>query len=152
MTEVTNAPKTVVPNLQARDLGEMDTATAASELAKSAAVLVSDRKADDILVIDLTERSSVTDYFVICTGRSDVQVQAICQRVTEGLREDGVRPFSTEGTENGQWALLDYGDVVIHVFQKATRELYDLERLWSEAPRWTYDASSAISIGADRPS
>ena len=147
MTEVTDAPKTVPPPLQARDLSDMDIGSAASELANAVAVLVADRKADNILVLDLTQCSSITNYFVVCTGRSDVQVQAICQRVLEGLREVGVRPLSSEGLENGQWALLDYGDVVVHVFQKATRELYDLERLWADAPRWTYDAGSAISDG-----
>ena len=120
---------------------------AASELAQSVTRLASDHKADDILVLDLTERSSVTDYFVLCTGRSDVQVQAICERVTQGLREEGVRPLSSEGVDNGLWALLDYGDVVVHVFQKDTRKLYDLERLWAGAPRWTYAPGSAISVG-----
>ena len=120
---------------------------AASELAQSVTRLASDRKAADILVLDLTERSSVTDYFVLCTGRSDVQVQAICERVTQGLREEGVRLLSSEGVENGLWALLDYGDVVVHVFQKDTRKLYDLERLWAGAPRWTYGPGSAISVG-----
>lgn len=117
---------------------------AAADLAQRAAELAADRKALDIVVIDLTGRSSVTDYFVLATGRSDVQVQAICERLVEGLRERDERPLAVEGLENGQWALLDYGDVVVHVFQKATRELYDLERLWAEAPRWTYDGGSAI--------
>jgi ribosome-associated protein len=147
MTEVTDAPKPVSPLLQAHDLSEMDVNSAASELANQVAVLAADRKADNILVLDLTQCSSITNYFVVCTGRSDVQVQAICQRVLEGLRELGVRPLSSEGLDNGQWALLDFGDVVVHVFQKATRELYDLERLWAEAPRWTYNVGSAIADG-----
>ena len=117
-----------------------------ADLAQRTAELAAERKALDIVVIDLTGRSSVTDYFVLATGRSDVQVQAICERVVEGLRERNERPLAVEGLENGQWALLDYGDVVVHVFQKATRELYDLERLWAEAPRWTYDGGSAIGM------
>jgi len=149
MTEVTDASKTVPETTPPRALVEMETTSPASALAKSAAVLVSDLKAADILVLDLSERSSITDYFVLCTGRSDIQVQAICHRVAEGLLEAGVRPLSSEGLENGQWALLDYGDIVVHVFQKATRELYDLERLWAEAPRWTYDPGSAISVASD---
>ncbi len=146
MTKVTDLPKTILKNVPAQALEDMKAKTPAAALAKSAAHLVSDRKASDILVIDLSERSSITDYFVLCTGRSDVQVQAICHCVAEGLQEQGIRPFSSEGLENGQWALMDYGDVVVHVFQKATRELYDLEKLWVDAPRWTYDAGSAISV------
>jgi ribosome-associated protein len=118
--------------------------SAARVLVQRAAALAADRKALDIVVLDLIGRSSVTDYFLLCTGRSDIQVQAICERIVEGLRELGERPLAIEGLENGQWALLDYGDVVVHVFQKATRELYDLERLWAEAPRWTYEGGSAI--------
>lgn len=148
MTEVTDLPTTNRPTIPARTLDEMDASTPASVIAKAVARLASDVKADDILVLDLSKMSSITDYFVLCTGRSDVQVQAICHKVVEGLREDGVRPLSSEGLENGHWALLDYGDVVVHVFQKATRELYDLERLWAEAPRWTYDQGSAISVGS----
>jgi ribosome-associated protein len=116
----------------------------AHRVAQSAVEFALDRKALDVVVLDLTGRSSITDYFVVCTGRSDIQVQAICESVTEGLRKLGVRPLSSEGLENGQWALLDYGDVIVHVFQKTIRELYDLERLWHEAPRWTYDGGSVI--------
>jgi ribosome-associated protein len=146
MTKVTDLPRTITKNVPTPTLDEMSTETSAGALAKMVALLVSDRKGSDILILDLSERSSITDYFVLCTGRSDVQVQAICHRVAEGLSEDGVRPLSSEGLENGQWALLDYGDVVVHVFQEATRELYDLEKLWIEAPRWTYNAGSAISV------
>ena len=145
MTEVTAPPKTTRPAPPPPGLEEMDASTPASDVARAVAALVSDRKGADILVLDLSERSSITDYFVLCTGRSDVQVQAICERVIEGLREDGIRPSSFEGLENGQWALLDYGDVIVHVFQKSSRELYDLEKLWSEAPRWIYDGSAVLS-------
>ena len=123
---------------------------APSTTVKLAAELASDRKAIDIVVLDLAalpESSPVTDYFVICTGRSDIHVHAICERIVEGMRSRGRVPMSTEGCERGQWALLDYGDVVVHVFQESVRKHYDLERLWAQAPRWTYREGSAIEEG-----
>lgn len=112
--------------------------------ANLAAELAADRKADDIVVLDLRGRSSITDYFVVCTGRSDIQVRAICERVREGMKDAGHGALSIEGAEHGHWGLLDFGEVVVHVFQSETRDLYDLERLWSEAPRWTYESAPAI--------
>jgi ribosome-associated protein len=112
-----------------------------------AADLASDRKALDIVVLDLAgipEAAAVTDYFVVCTGRSDIHVHAICERVVEGMKDSGRTLLSSEGMKRGQWALLDYGDVVVHVFQENARNHYDLERLWAQAPRWTYREGSAI--------
>jgi len=107
------------------------------EVAVAAADLAADGKALDIVILDLHEISSVADYFVIASGRSHIQVEAICDRIAEGVQERlGAKPLSIEGLENAQWALLDYGSVVIHVFQENVRKLYDLERLWSHAPRW----------------
>ncbi len=119
------------------DLDALDIATLASELA-------ADKKSTDIVVLDLRELSSVTDYFVICSGRSDIQVKAISNNVLDGFKARGIPCLSTEGIEQGHWALLDFGEAVVHVFQQQTRELFDLERLWREAPRWTYEPGSAI--------
>jgi len=94
-----------------------------------------DKKAYDLVVLDTAKLTSIADYFIICTGRSDTQVQAIAEAVTEHLAALGVKPLSTEGLERGQWVLLDYGDVVVHVFQAPVRAFYDLERLWAKAPR-----------------
>ena len=110
-------------------------------------MLALDRKAADVVILDLREISSVTDYFVLCTGRSDVHVRAIVERIEAGLAEMGERPLAREGVAHGSWALLDYGDVVAHVFQPDTRAFYDLERLWGRAPRWTSDPTSAIEAG-----
>lgn len=111
---------------------------ASRELAVVAADLAADGKALGITILDLREVSSVADYFVVASGRSHIQVESICDRIAEGTVERlGKRPLSVEGLENAQWALLDYGSVVVHVFQQSVRELYDLERLWSLAPRWT---------------
>lgn len=94
-----------------------------------------EKKAYDLAVMAVGKLSSVADYFLICTGRSDTQVQAIVQSIDENLRRQGVRPLAIEGYTNAQWVLMDYGDVLVHVFYEPVRAFYDLERLWSRAPR-----------------
>jgi ribosome-associated protein len=94
-----------------------------------------EKKAYDLLLVDVGALSSLADYFLICTGRSDTQVQAIVQSIDEGLSQNGMRPLSIEGYSAGQWVLVDFGDIVVHVFQEHVREFYDLERLWARAPR-----------------
>ena len=110
------------------------------ELAMAVADLAADGKALGIVILDLHEVSSVADYFVLASGRSHIQVEAVCDRIAKGIAEKlGEKPISVEGLENAQWALIDYGSVVVHVFQESVRSLYDLERLWSLAPRWSHD-------------
>lgn len=94
-----------------------------------------EKKAYDLVVMEVGPLTSLADYFLICTGRSDTQVQAITQSVEENLGRLGIRPLSVEGYPHGQWVVIDYGDVVVHVFDEPVREFYDLERLWSRAPR-----------------
>ena len=94
-----------------------------------------DRKAYDLVVLDVGALTSIGDYFVICSGRSDTQVQAIAEGVRDHLSKLGVEPLAVEGLERGQWVLIDYGDVVVHVFQVPIRGFYDLDRLWARAPR-----------------
>ena len=95
--------------------------------------------------LEVAELTSVADYFVIATGRSGVHVKAACRRVEEGMRALGRRPISSEGIDNAHWALLDYGEVVVHVFQENSRKLYDLERLWSRAPRKTFENRAVVA-------
>ncbi len=90
-------------------------------------------KAKDIVVLDVKKYSSVTDYIIIASGSSDRQVRAI----GEYLRENAGRPFSTEGAEEGRWVLLDYFDVVVHIFQDDLRKYYDIEGMWLNAQRLT---------------
>jgi ribosome-associated protein len=94
-----------------------------------------DHKAYDLVVLETGKLSSIADYFVICSGRSDTQVEAIADAIERDLRKDGERPISVEGLPHAQWVLIDYGDVVVHVFNMPVREFYDLERLWVRAPR-----------------
>jgi ribosome-associated protein len=110
--------------------------TAADGLTKAlrCAAAALDKKAIDLVVLDVRGLTAITDYLLICTGRSDRQVQAIAQAVDEELRKVGQRPLAIEGLTRGQWVLIDFNDVVVHVFQKPVREFYDLERLWEHAP------------------
>ncbi len=94
-----------------------------------------DKKAYDLELLHVAALTSLADYFLICTGRSDTQVRAIAQHIEEKLGETGIRPLSREGHSRGQWVLLDYGDVVVHVFYQPIRTFYDLEGLWMKAPR-----------------
>jgi ribosome-associated protein len=93
-----------------------------------------DRKAIDLKVLRLDKISGFTDYFLICSGGSERQVQAIADAVQEKMREERVRPLHVEGYNRAQWVLLDYGDFVVHVFQEEPRRFYSLERLWGDAP------------------
>jgi ribosome-associated protein len=105
------------------------------ELAGAIARYAADVKAEDLVELDLRGVLGYTDYFVICTGRSDRQVKAIHDRILEGMKkEHGVLAQRVEGLAEARWVLLDYLDVVVHVFTPETREFYGLERLWGEVP------------------
>jgi ribosome-associated protein len=94
-----------------------------------------DRKAVDLVVLDLRKTSAFTDFFVICTGTNSRQVKAIADAVQETLKQDGIRPALVEGYDRADWILVDYFDFIFHVFSPPTREFYSLERLWGDAER-----------------
>jgi len=94
-----------------------------------------DHRAVSPVVLDMRELTVITDYFLICHGTSNVHMRALADAVVEALEERGVRAYGVEGYREGPWILLDYGDIVVHVFAAEEREFYDLERLWSDAPR-----------------
>ena len=100
-----------------------------------AAQAAADKKATDLVVLDLRKAASFTEYFLICTGASTRQVQAISDAVEDSLRKSGKRPLHIEGYSSAEWILLDYGDFIVHVFSAASRRFYDLERLWRDAKR-----------------
>ena len=105
------------------------------EIARKIAGIASDHKAEDIVVMDLRPVTSFTDYFVVASGMSDRQVQAIADSVRDEMKRAGRLPISEEGFRDGHWALIDYGDVILHVFYHEDREHYQLESLWHDAPR-----------------
>lgn len=92
-----------------------------------------DRKAADVKVLDLDSVSDFTEYFLICSGSNERQVQAIADGILEQLRKIGQRPLHVEGEREGSWMLLDYGSLIVHIFHEETRAFYALERLWSDA-------------------
>ncbi|MDI3328061.1 MAG: ribosome silencing factor [Alicyclobacillaceae bacterium] len=105
-----------------------------AQVARLAATAAADKKARDVVILDIRELSVVADYFVICSGQSTTQVQAIADHVRDKLEEHGVPVRGVEGRDEARWVLLDFGDVVVHVFRQEEREFYHLERLWGDAP------------------
>lgn len=118
----------------------------AKSLALAVAQTAWSKNAYGTRILDVSKVANFTDFFVILSGRSDRHVQAISEAIEAGMKEQGVRPLGVEGRRAGTWILMDYGDVVVHVFEQRTREFYDLERLWSDAedvqvtePPWVQD-------------
>ncbi len=103
--------------------------------AKKIAQLALTKKAYDIVIMDLRKLTTMTDYFVVCTADSDTQVKAVADAIGEGMANLGDRPWHEEGYTNRSWILLDFVDVVVHVFHKDVRNFYNLERLWGDAPK-----------------
>ncbi|NJD17927.1 MAG: ribosome silencing factor [Gemmatimonadetes bacterium] len=109
------------------------------QVVRRAADLARELKARDVVGLDLRGISSATDYFLLASGRSDVQVRAIAEHVVDELRKEGVRPTHVEGLQGGRWVLVDYVDFVVHVFHPHARDFYQLESLWGDAPRWSIE-------------
>jgi ribosome-associated protein len=129
MTDLPNpsAARAARPEPKRTEAG-LDLALRAVELARA-------KKAEDLVLLDLRSLVAVTDYFLLASGASEVQVRAIAENIRDSLAKDGVHPWHTEGLENRRWILLDYVDVVVHVFHQETRSYYLLERLWGDASR-----------------
>jgi len=108
--------------------------------------IIKERKAIDPLVFDMAKLTSIADYFLIASGNSSRQGQAISRHLRDKMREKGLRPIGVEGEQKGQWILMDYGDVVVHVFYHPVREFYDLEGFWIEAKRITGDEENPKEI------
>lgn len=107
----------------------------AKNCAQRCAAYTLDKKAFNVRLLEVKELSSLTDYLVLASGRSDRQVQAIAEAVRLGMKNDhGLPPLAVEGVNEGRWVLLDFGDVMVHVFQEPVRTFYDLDGLWQEAP------------------
>jgi len=117
------------------------------EVAVAAARAAAAKQGADIAILDVHELIVITDFFVIASGSSDRQVKTIVDEVEKAVRERGARPIRREGETENRWVLLDYVDVVVHVFANEERDYYDLERLWRDAPRVRWQDSDAASSG-----
>lgn len=104
------------------------------KLARKVGLLALDKKGFDVKVLKLQNISTVCDYFVIASGDVDVHVKAIAGNIIDEMKKEGVRPYHVEGLNDGNWILVDYVDVVVHIFQEKTRNFYALEKLWGDAP------------------
>jgi ribosome-associated protein len=147
-----NGPATATKG-KARVVAEDDApepeTTEGLEDALRALELALDKKALDPILLDVRALCSFCNYQLVLSGRSDRQVDAIADGISAGLKLEGLRPIGSEGARTGQWALLDYGDFVVHVFLHSAREHYDLEGLWNDAPRIPLDVPADARISAD---
>ncbi|MFA6635741.1 MAG: ribosome silencing factor [Candidatus Omnitrophota bacterium] len=108
--------------------------TSSREKASLIAKIAGEKTGEDIVLLDMTEQSAVCDCFVVVTAGSSRRIKTICEEIRKRLGDDGVLPVSVEGRSSLNWVILDYEDVVVHIFSEEFRSFYDLERLWSEAP------------------
>jgi len=106
--------------------------------------LADEKKAKGVVVLHLAGLSDITDFFVLASGTSERHVRTVAEGVQAGMKEKGMLPLSAEGFDEGRWIILDYGDVVFHAFLESLRELYDLESLWIEAPKFRTDEENKI--------
>jgi ribosome-associated protein len=118
---------------RAEPVPTVDDERAALDLARRVVELAEDKKAADIVLLELAPLTTLADYFVICSGGSERQLDAIADGIIEGLRDERVRPIGREGTAASHWVLLDYGSVIVHIFTPPERDYYGLEKHWSEA-------------------
>jgi ribosome-associated protein len=130
----TGLPRTRTTRPKRKPDGDAPAEEQALALARRIVDLASDKKASDIVLLEVRELTTLADYFVICSGRSERQLGAIADGIIEGVREDGQKPIGREGSANAHWLLVDYGSVIVHVMAPPERDFYQLERLWADAP------------------
>ncbi|MEO0249287.1 MAG: ribosome silencing factor [candidate division WOR-3 bacterium] len=119
-----------------------------NEKAVTIGKLAEEKKAREVLILDLANLTDIADFFVVGSGASDRQLRTIAESVELGMKQRGVRPISVEGYDEGRWIIVDYGDVVFHAFLEPLRELYDLESLWIEAARYRVeDEKKLLEVG-----
>ena len=119
----------------------------ARALAEFCAQKCLEKKAENVVILDLAGRSSVADYYVVASGFSDRQVKAVAEHVSDSVKTLGERPRSEEGLQEGKWALIDCSDVIVHVFLDSMRDFYNLEGLWQEAPRIRVLENTSVELG-----
>ena len=134
LKELTIAKKSTVSTSKKKTKASQIEVSGSEKLARTLADLTLTKKAEDVKILDLRKLTTITDFFVICTAFSDTQVKAVADAVIEGAKELDERVWHKEGMAMKSWVLLDYVDVVVHIFLKETRNFYGLEKLWGDAP------------------
>ena len=149
------SPRSDVPQTRGRRTAETaaspPTSTEGLDGAMRALALALDKKALEPVLLDVRQLCSFCNYQLVLSGRSDRQVDAIAEGIAVALKAEGLRAIGAEGARSGQWALLDYGDFVVHVFLHSAREHYDLEGLWSDAPRVPIEVPPDARVVASDP-
>jgi ribosome-associated protein len=120
------------------------------DLAVTAAEAALKKKAIDVTILEVSGLTVIADYFVICSGESTTQVKAVASFIEEELAKKRLKPFGIEGAAYSHWILLDYGDVIVHVFEKETRAYYNLEKLWMDAKVLEFDEDNGNMAGEDK--
>jgi ribosome-associated protein len=115
-------------------------------IARRIAAMAAEKQADEIIILDMRERVPYCDFFIICSGRSRRQVRAISDTLHQGMKAEDVRAASVEGGESSRWILMDFGDIVVHIFDEKHRGFYDLETLWIDAPRVSLEAEEGADV------
>lgn len=141
-------PKAKTAREKKRDEAVAETSEPLDERIVAALHAASDKKALDMVVLDLRGISSFTDYFLITSGTNVRQVQAIADEIVERLKKQGTRAARVEGYQTAEWVLVDYGDFIVHVFENKSRLFYDLERLWRDAARVAFPEDIAADAGS----
>jgi ribosome-associated protein len=113
------------------------------EIAITCAKIADDKKALDIVILDVDKVSSITDYFVICSAINDRQLHAIADEIDKQMKKVSVMKYGMEGYREAKWVLIDYGDLIVHIFEKEIRSYYDLELLWGDAPKVTWQEADS---------
>jgi ribosome-associated protein len=108
----------------------------AFEKVKICGVLAEEKKAQDVVIMELDDLTDIADYFLVASGTSERHVRTIADSVETGMKERGVKPYAVEGNRDGRWVIIDYQNVIVHIFLEQLRELYDLESLWIEAKKY----------------
>ena len=112
--------------------------------------LLDEKKAKDITIVNIEGLTIIADKFIICSARSNTQVKALVDIVDEGMSKEGYEPLRVEGKQEGRWAVLDYGDVIVHIFYEETRKLYSLEHLWSDGTNVTHYGTEESIVNGNR--
>ena len=133
------------------DAAPLERSPVGREIADLALAAALDKKALEPILLDVAELCSYADYILIVSARSDRQVGAVYDSIQTSLKAAGHRPLGSEGQDSGQWALIDFGEVIVHVFHHPTREFYDLESLWVDAPRVDIDVPDEARVRPDEP-